>query len=301
MRRLDNIDLRLLRVFVTLAEAGSFPAAQIALNLSQSTLSTHIANLERRIGEPLCLRGRKGFKLTPAGEATLAATRQLFNDIDVFEARIKGATGRATGRLRIGIVDGVATSERLGLQGAIRCVMDAAPDAFLDVRLGTPHQLEIEIAEGQFDVAIGPFAQQAPGVRYVPIFREPQALYCGADHELFDLPAAEQTPERISQALFSVRGYRHLEDLYRVNHPRANARVFHMEAQLMLILSGKFIGYLPRHMGDPYVERGELALIRPQKFGFLSQHYVAYRRPGRPSPFLDFFIDAVRRQAKEKP
>ena len=41
MRRLDNIDLRLLRVFVTLVEAGSFADAQIALNLSQPTLSTH--------------------------------------------------------------------------------------------------------------------------------------------------------------------------------------------------------------------------------------------------------------------
>jgi hypothetical protein len=43
VRRLDNIDLRLLRVFATLVEAGSFADAQIALNLSQPTLSTHLA------------------------------------------------------------------------------------------------------------------------------------------------------------------------------------------------------------------------------------------------------------------
>ena len=43
MRRLDNIDLRLLRVFVTLAEAGGFADAQIVLNLSSSTLSTAYA------------------------------------------------------------------------------------------------------------------------------------------------------------------------------------------------------------------------------------------------------------------
>lgn len=35
MRRLDNIDLRLLRVFVVLADAGGFSEAQITLNLSQ--------------------------------------------------------------------------------------------------------------------------------------------------------------------------------------------------------------------------------------------------------------------------
>ncbi|TNC71743.1 LysR family transcriptional regulator [Rubellimicrobium roseum] len=41
MRRLDNIDIRLLRVFMALADAGGFAEAQVALNLSQSTLSTH--------------------------------------------------------------------------------------------------------------------------------------------------------------------------------------------------------------------------------------------------------------------
>ncbi|RUV34566.1 LysR family transcriptional regulator, partial [Mesorhizobium sp. M7A.F.Ca.MR.228.00.0.0] len=35
MRRLDNIDIRLLRVFVALADSGGFAAAQITLNLSQ--------------------------------------------------------------------------------------------------------------------------------------------------------------------------------------------------------------------------------------------------------------------------
>ena len=50
LRRLDNIDLRLLRVFVVLADAGGFADAQITLNLSQSTLSTHLAGLEKRIG-----------------------------------------------------------------------------------------------------------------------------------------------------------------------------------------------------------------------------------------------------------
>ena len=64
MRRLDNIDLRLLRVFVVLADAGGFAQAQITLNLSQSTLSTHLAELEKRIGGQLCLRGRNRFRRT---------------------------------------------------------------------------------------------------------------------------------------------------------------------------------------------------------------------------------------------
>ena len=77
MRRLDNIDLRLLRVFVVLADANGFAEAQITLNLSQSTLSTHLGELEKRIGAKLCLRGRHKFRLTDFGQATYDAARKL--------------------------------------------------------------------------------------------------------------------------------------------------------------------------------------------------------------------------------
>ena len=297
MRQLDNIDLRLLRVFVTLAEAGSFATAQIALNLSQSTLSTHIGNLEQRLGAPLCVRGRKGFRLTPFGEATLSAARQLFSDIDGFHARVGRSSGQLVGTLKIGIVDGVITSDRLGLQGAIHRTMEAAPQAYVDLRLGTPHDLELGIAEGQRDVVIGPFAQQGPGVTYVPIYREPNALYCGRGHSLFDLPEQKLDAAAIGQSLFSVRAYRHLEDLYRVNHPRANASVIHMEAQAMLILSKRFIGFLPRHMGDEYVSRGLMRVLRPQTYQFLSQHFVAYRTSDAQRTLLQLFVAAVKAQA----
>lgn len=174
---MDNIDLRLLRVFATLAEAGSFASAQIALNLSQSTLSTHIAALERSLGAPLCLRGRGGFRLTPFGQATLDAARQLFADIDMFQKRVTRSGDRLLGRLAIGIVDGVVSSRALGLQVPLQRVIAAAPEAFVDLRLGTPHELEQWVAEGHRDVVIGPFAKHGPGVEYVPLYREAQALY----------------------------------------------------------------------------------------------------------------------------
>jgi len=296
MRRLDNIDLRLLRVFVALAEAGSFSSAQIALNLSQSTLSTHIAALERSLGGALCLRGRQGFRLTPFGEATLAAARQLFSDIDAFQKRVGRSSDQLVGRLSIGIVDGVISSPALALQASIQRTITAAPDAFVDLRLGTPHELEQWVAEGNRDVVIGPFAKHGPGVVYVALYREVQALYCGAGHRLFDM--AKPDVSDIESSLFSVRGYRQLEDLYRVNHPRASASVIHMEAQAMLILSGKYIGFLPRHMGDAFAARGEMRALRPQTYNFVSQHYAAYRRTDRDRPLVKLFIQELRRQAR---
>ena len=58
---LDTFDVRLLKIFVTTVEAGGFAAAQGELNLSLSTISSHIAALEG-LNQTLCRRGRAGFR-----------------------------------------------------------------------------------------------------------------------------------------------------------------------------------------------------------------------------------------------
>ncbi|MFG1464726.1 LysR family transcriptional regulator [Xanthobacter sp. DSM 24535] len=296
MRRLDNIDLRLLRVFVALAEAGGFADAQITLNLSQSTLSTHLAALERKLGGQLCERGRAGFRLTPFGESTFAAAKQLFADVDAFHSRIGRDQRTLVGRLRLGIVDGVVTNPTLGLQTALARYMDYASEVFVDLELGTPLVLEQALMDGARDIVVGPFSQKVPGITYIPLHREPHALYCGKGHALFTVPMREMQHAQIEAALFSVRRYRHLDDLYRVNHPRASASVMHMEAQVMMILSGHFIGYLPRHIGDDWARRGEMRALKPESYGFESAHFVATRRLKGEQPLVDAFIKELKAQ-----
>lgn len=299
MRRLDNIDLRLLRVFVTLVESSGFKEAQIVLNLSQSTLSTHLLALERKLGGKLCQRGRGGFKLTSFGDGAYAAAKRLFEDVDAFTMRVGRDRGRLVGQLRIGIVDGVVTNPRLGLQAALRRYMAYAPGVFVDLWQGTPLDLERSVVDGNRDVVIGPFSQKAPGVTYSLIDREQHFLYCGEGHALFDRPDRDIDQEAVEAALFSVRGYRHLDDLYRVNHPRASGSILQMEAQEMMILSGRFIGFLPAHMGEKWTARNQMRAIKPRVFNFISHHYVAVRTEDRTHPVIRPFLAELKRQAQD--
>ncbi len=98
---------------------------------------------------------------------------------------------------------------------------------------------------------------------------------------------------------FQVRGYRHLEDLYRVGHPRAGANVLHMEAQVMLILSGRFIGFLPQHIGEEWVERGAMRALKPQRYSFQSEHFVAHRREDAKLPMIKSFVNLLRQVSSE--
>jgi DNA-binding transcriptional LysR family regulator len=296
MRRLDNIDLRLLRIYTTLVDAGSFFDAGVVLNLSQPTLSTHLATLEQRLGERLCDRGRKGFRLTPFGEVTYNAAQGLFGDIDRFNERVSNPASKVVDRLAVGIIDGVVTNPRLGLQTAIAEFLKTR-EVFIDLDLGTPRELERAILNGERDLVIGPVAQSSPDVTYVALHREPHALYCGKDHPFFELPAQKLSRKLLDESLFSIRGYRNLDDLYRVGHRRASGSVNKIEAQTMMILSGQYVGFLPCHVGDHWAAMGMMKVLKHRTYAFESQHFAAYRSADADNRTLVAFLREVKRQA----
>ncbi|MBL8791461.1 MAG: LysR family transcriptional regulator [Rhizobiales bacterium] len=295
MRRLDNIDLRLLRVFVVLVDSNGFSEAQITLNLSQSTLSTHLAELEKRVGARLCLRGRHKFRLTDVGQATYDAARKLFADIDDFQGRISAVSRGITGRLKVGASEGVFTSPHLGMQKIIARLMKPDFDIFVDLVLGTPSELEQRLADGDRDIVLGPLTQKIDGIVYRPYYNEPHYLYCGKGHPLFARRDSTITQDVIDGTRFSVRAYRQFDDLFRVGHPRAAASIMQMEAQLMMILSGHFIGFLPDHYADRWVKDGMMRAIRPRSYTFRSFHNIAFRNSDAERPVIKAFLECLPR------
>ncbi|RWI88907.1 LysR family transcriptional regulator [Mesorhizobium sp.] len=293
MRRLDNIDVRLLRVFVTLVNAGGFADAQIVLNLSQPTLSTHLAELEKRIGARLCYRGRKQFKLTEIGQVTYDAALKLFADLDQFNQRIAAASGGLSGRLRVGCSDGIVTNPRLGLQRALRQFLTRGADVVVDLALATPSELEQALLDGTRDLVIGPLSQKASNLQYEPYEDELHRLYCGRDHPLFSMEDAAIDQAMIDNARLSVRSYRHFDDLYRVGYPRVGASANQMEAQLMLILSGNFMGFLPVDFADSFIHTGQLRAIVPERYAFTSIHVIAYRKADAGHSLVNAFVKAI--------
>ncbi|MDX7953892.1 LysR family transcriptional regulator [Lichenihabitans sp. Uapishka_5] len=80
-----------LRVFLAVAQAGSFSAAARALNRRQSVISYTVANLEEQLGGvPLFDRSRRLPVLTEAGVAVLAEARKVAAAADALRARAKG-------------------------------------------------------------------------------------------------------------------------------------------------------------------------------------------------------------------
>lgn len=78
-----------------------------------------------------------------------------------------------------------------------------------------------------------------------PLYREQHWLYCSDLHPMFF--SRQLDKEQISQCPLVTRSYWNTSDLRRRGFSKGSATVETVDAQLLLILSGKYIGYLPEH------------------------------------------------------
>jgi len=91
------IELRHLRYFVALADAGSFTHAAERMFIAQPTLSQQIRRLEEIVGTQLLHRRREGLQLTKAGTVLLDASRTVLSLVDheVNRTRLRSLAGHA--------------------------------------------------------------------------------------------------------------------------------------------------------------------------------------------------------------
>jgi DNA-binding transcriptional LysR family regulator len=101
------LELRHLRYFVALADAGSFTRAAEKIFVAQPTLSQQIRRLEEIVGTPLLQRRRDGLRLTPAGRALLDGSRNVLALADQAMNRTRQAAGLGRLRLRVVIPPGL--------------------------------------------------------------------------------------------------------------------------------------------------------------------------------------------------
>ena len=293
MNRVSDLDLRMLRIFVAVTEAGGFSAAESQLNISTSTISIHMSNLEKRIGIRLCSRGRSGFRLTERGQVVYQETRQLLKTLDDYPGVLAGAKSLIAGRLAIGMVDGLVTHPRFPVAQAVRHFNQSDNDVQIELRVASRQSLEHDVVEGVLHAAIGPFVREITGLAFAPLFRERHELYCGKGHALFNAQRRIMARADLSTYPAVIRMYHADFDNARLKVVREAASVVTMEAMLTLLLSGGYIGYLPTHFARPWVESGELSEITRADMGYDSQHHLMTKRASRESTAMERFVGIV--------
>lgn len=258
--QVQDTDIRLLRVFDAIVKSGSFSAAQSVLNISASTISEHMTRLEGRLGLTLCERGRSGFKLTLAGKSTYEASQELFISIDSFRHKISDLHSDLRGELRIGVIDNTVSDIDMPLISTLRKLLGMSSSVIPNIKVGTPYQLEQDILNTNLHLAIGPFQQHISGLNYRSLYVEKHYLYCSKLHHFYH--CADLTPEEIKQAAVISRMYLFGRDLAALGVKQAAASIDNMEAQATLIHTGHYIGFMPKHYAQQWVENGTFKRIK---------------------------------------
>ena len=295
--RFGTVDIRLLRTFATIVEHGGFSEALDQLDVAPSTLSTDMANLEKRLGMRLCSRGRGGFRLTERGREIYQESQTLFAAMDAFGAKVAAMKGRLIGELRIGIIDNSVFDPSTRIPGTISRFTERYPDVHIAVAVLSPEEIEAALPAGRLDLGIGVFPRHRAGVTYVASFSEVLDLYCGKDHRLF-----ERAPDRLTEADLAradyAKGIYHPApgQAHRALQASPSASTQQAEGLAFLILSGRFIGYLPRRYAAIWVEAGLMRPLLPSTASRDTAFHIITNKDAEPSLVLRAFLDELRGQ-----
>jgi DNA-binding transcriptional LysR family regulator len=165
-----DLDLRLARHFVVLADTGHFSRAAARLHLSQSALTKQVQALERQAGVVLIDRSRRPWQLTAAGAEVLALSRDLCARAD---RAARGARNGARSDLTIGFQSSGSAGWPIGM------ILLASQEAFqrpVGCRVLDITAYVTALMDGEIDVLVTRPAPRRPGVLSMGVLAEPRML-----------------------------------------------------------------------------------------------------------------------------
>ncbi len=174
--------LRQLEYFVEVAECGSITGAAARVHLSQSAMSTALADLERALDVQLLLRHHaRGVTLTAAGEQLLAASRRLLAQADELKNEARGLGYGLAGTLPIGCFGVLAPY-------VLPDLIAACAERYPRLRLRT-HETDLDglaegVLSGRFELGLGYELAPDPRLACERVFRLPPYALLPAGHRL---------------------------------------------------------------------------------------------------------------------
>ncbi|WP_299396092.1 LysR family transcriptional regulator [Pelagibius sp.] len=294
--RVSDVDIRLLRVFRAVVACGGVSAAELELNIGRSTISRHLTDLETRLGVKLCDRGPAGFALTVEGQQIFEASTHLVSALHTFEASVHEVHQRLSGRLAIALFDKMVSNPAAKISETIEEFDRIAPEVIIEIHKDPVNVIESGLLSGRFDLAITPTHRQSGSMDYFPLYSEQMYLYCGHHHPLFGRGDAEVTAVDVGRCKYAGIGFHSLNMIVSHNlHLTRHADVYDEEAMAALILSGRYLGFLPDHYAEPFVQTREMWRLRPDIYHYQSDHAAILRRSPRPSRLVKEFLGCLQR------
>lgn len=294
----DQLDLRDLRYFETIAETGHVGRAAKLLFRSQPALTGAVRRLEEMLGTVLFERAGRGIRLTAAGEALLARARAL-RIASQDAVREIGDLGRGlAGYVRIGSVPTVA---RFLLPPACGEFLREAPGVTLKTIIGHNDVLRTLLKGGELDVIVSFGAQADPEIVSHEILADEVVVVAARGHPVFRRRARmkDLLDYRWILAGPSVATRQWLEHAF-LTHGLPGPTV-QVETNLVLLLpplieQGDLLSFISRRNIGRGTRLKEVAL---RETTMKRRWAVSYRKASYLSPAARRFVELLRTRGRE--
>jgi DNA-binding transcriptional LysR family regulator len=164
-------DPELLRTFLAVERAGGFTAAGRLLGLRQSTVSGHVARLEKATGRELFRRDTRNLALTADGAAMVGFARTILDAQSQAERYFSAST--LTGLIRLGASDDIMARE---LPDVLLEFQRTHPGIDLELTVGLSENLKTRMETGELDVVVG---KRLPGERHGELLWRDRLVWAG--------------------------------------------------------------------------------------------------------------------------
>ena len=291
------MELRLLRTFKAVAEAGSFTQAASRIHLTQAAVSVHMRQLEEEVGAPLFLRVNKKLYLTEAGRALLGHAETILRAHDEAKADLAAIGGPSRGRLHLGVASTAITAHPLPeILSEIK-----RKYALLDLSVvgGTSERIIEQILAGSIDVGLVSLPVEASDV-LTETLRSDQLIAAMSPQDKLARSRVITVEELSSEPLIlGEKGgnTRRLIDLFFEKNklePKIVMELQRTEAIIKMVELGFGVTILPRSSVHKNVARGTLRAAPVRDLVLKWEFGVAYLKSDYLPPALESFLKLCR-------
>ncbi|HTY66299.1 MAG TPA: LysR family transcriptional regulator [Alphaproteobacteria bacterium] len=177
----EFVNTSALRYFYEVAQTGSFRRAADKIRIAPSAISRQIQLLEEELGVELFERGRKGVRLTVAGETLVYRVRRTMNELAAARAEIGALHGRNRGLVTLGV------NETIGRQFIIDFLArfhKAYPGITFNVVVGNTVTLVDLLLRGEVEIIVGYGVPERRGLERVASFNLDTCIVVRKEHRL---------------------------------------------------------------------------------------------------------------------
>lgn len=178
---IKQLGFRDLEYLIAIAEHGSITRAAEACSITQPALSERLKRIESTLGVSLFERSKRATTITPIGESLIVKARQILDQALEFDEIATQGCEPLSGVLRVGVI---ATLGPYLMPHILPPLSREYPKLELVLQEGLTDSLVTKLMSGGLDLVIAAAPLMAPGVRHIPLFREPFVLAAPVNHPM---------------------------------------------------------------------------------------------------------------------